>query len=374
MEPLKFGIVGVGGMGAAHVDMMIEMAETELVAVADVNPETAQKAAEKSGAKAFGDYKELIQNGGIEAVLIATPHYFHPPVAEFAAQHGVHVMSEKPIAVTVSAADKMVETCKKHGVMLGVMFQQRVSAARIKMHEMVANGELGDLHRVTIYSPWYRTQAYYDMGSWRGTWKGEGGGILMNQAPHTMDQFVWIGGMPKSVQAIVTTRHHNIEVENTGVAIFDYGDGKLGWLYASTAEVPGGGERFEVAGDKGMLSHEGDSLRFYELEERLSQHIPTAPNGFGAPAGKWIDVPFDDKKSGNHGDVTKAFVRAVRANDESLMVATGEDGLRALEIANGMLLAGFTHEEVELPVDRARYDDMLKRLCEGASPDSFRKK
>src|SRR5690606_16571257 len=116
--------------------------------------------------------------GGVEAIVIATPHYFHPPIAEFAASKGVHVLSEKPIAVSVKAGAQMVQTCKDNNVMLGVMFQLRLNAVRAKMHQLIADGAIGNIMHISMEVPWYRTQFYYNMGSWRGTWKGEGGGVL----------------------------------------------------------------------------------------------------------------------------------------------------------------------------------------------------
>ena len=351
MQPLKFGIIGVGGMGGGHAKNLVQMEEAELVAVADVDDETAQRVAGQTGARAFTDGERLIREAGVEAVIIATPHYFHPPLAQCAAQHGVHVLSEKPVGVSVAAADAMIESCKAAGVLLGVMFQQRTEASRRKMKQMLGDGVLGDLHRVSMAVPWYRSQAYYDSGSWRGTWKGEGGGILMNQAPHSLDQFVWLGGVPRTVQGIAGTRLHNVEVETTALSIFDYGDGKVGWLYVSTAEVPGG-ERIEVAGDQGILLWESGKLRHFVLEGSLAEHLRTSTAMFGSPKGAWHDIEVEKQPAG-HTEVVKAFVRAVRENDESLLVATGQDGLAALELGNAMLLAGYTRREVQLPLDRA---------------------
>jgi len=371
LEPVKIGVVGVGGMGGGHARSMHQIEEVTLAAVADVNPETAAKVAEETGAKAFDSYEEMIKKGGLEAVLIATPHYFHPPMAEFAAKHGVHVLSEKPVAVSVAAADKMIKTCKDKGVMLGVMFQQRTDPARLQIRKMLDDGLLGDLHRVAMTVPWYRPQAYYDSGAWRGTWKGEGGGVLMNQAPHNLDQFVWLGGSPQSVQALALTRHHKIEVDNTALSIFDYGNGKVGWLYVSTAELLTG-ERLELAGDKGALVLDGGKLRHYQLEQPMSEHLPSEPSMFGGIKGEWHDIEIEPAPSG-HTEVTRAFAKAIRANDESLMVATGEDGVKALEIANAMLMAGFTHKEVKLPLDRSKFEKMLKKLQNGATRDEFYK-
>lgn len=371
MEPVRFGVVGVGGMGGNHARSFKDIEEANLVAVADVNEATAQKVSEETGAKAFTDAKDLIDNGGVEAILIATPHFFHPPVAEYAASKGVHVLSEKPIAVTVAAADAMIAACEKGGVYLGVMFQQRTENVRRKMKEMIDGGEIGEIHRISMTAPWYRPQAYYGSGAWRGTWKGEGGGILMNQAPHSLDQFVWLaGGSPQTVQAIADTRLHNIEVENTAMAICDFGGGKTGYFYASTAEVPGG-ERVEIAGDKGVLTLDDRGLRFFELQTPLASHLATATGPFEAPKGSWREIAVE-KGGAGHTGVTRAFCQAIQGKDPSLMVAEGREGLQALELANAILTAGYTRSQVTLPLNRAAFDAMLEKLQNGVKPQELR--
>jgi len=363
MNPVRFGIVGVGGMGGHHAKTLGQMPETQLVAVADLNPDTAQRVASETGARAFSDSRALLESG-VEAVLIATPHPFHAAVTREAATRGVHVLSEKPLAVSSSEADAMIAGCNEAGVLLGVMFQQRTDGARLAMRGMIQRGELGALHRISMTAPWYRTQAYYDSGSWRGTWKGEGGGILMNQAPHSLDQFVWLfGRSPSSVLAICETRLHNIEVENVAVALCDYGEGVTGQFYASTSDVPSG-ERVEIAGDRGLLVHDEHGLRFLELVTPLSQHLREAKGGFDTPERAWRTVEHSNEVEA-HVKVVVAFARAVRENDASLLVASGRDGLAALELANAILLAGATRREVSLPLSRAGFDDLLRALQEG---------
>jgi predicted dehydrogenase len=357
-------------MGGHHARAFKDFEEGTLVAVADVNSETANKVADETGATAYTDANVLIDSGTVEAIIIATPHFFHPPVAKYAASRGVHVLTEKPVAVTVSAADEMIEAAEKGGILLGVMFQQRTENVRIKMKEMIDGGELGQVHRISMTAPWYRPQAYYGSGAWRGTWKGEGGGILMNQAPHSLDQFVWLaGGSPKSVQAIAQTRLHTIEVENTAMAICDFGDNKTGYFYASTAEVPGG-ERVEIAGDKGLLTLDDRGLRFFALESPISVHLPTATGAFEAPKGEWRDIEVE-KGSGGYHAVIRAFCNAIRANDPSLMLADVREGLKALELANAILTAGYTRKEVQLPLDRALFDKNLELLQNGANPSEL---
>ncbi len=368
MKPVKYGVIGVGGMGAGHCSLLHEMPETELVAVADVNAETAKTTGEKYGAKPFIDYKKMIRSGGVEAIAIVTPHFFHPVIAQYAAQHGVNVMTEKPLAVTVKAGDKMIASCAEAGVLLGVMFQQRLQPWRKKMRELVQAGELGALHRISMSVPWYRTQAYYNSGSWRGTWKGEGGGVLMNQAPHSLDQFIWLGGQPKSVQAIATTRLHDIEVENTAAAIFDYGTGQIGQFYVSTAEIALA-ETVEIVGENGALVWDGKTLRRQKPESPINEHMRTAQGNSGND-GTWSEIELEDAAEGV-GEVHRAFARAIRENDPSLMIANGEDGLRSLELANSILLAGYTRREVQLPLDRNAFERTLKKLQAGTKPQEL---
>jgi len=369
MKAVKFGVIGVGGMGGTHCKSLHEMPETELAAVADVNEETARVVGEKYDAPFFTDTKKLIRSGGVEAIIIVTPHYFHPPIAQYAARHGVHVLSEKPIAVSVKAADKMVRDCHVEGVLLGINFQQRTESWRKKVHDLVHSGAIGTIHRISMTAPWYRTQNYYDSGAWRGTWKGEGGGVLMNQAPHSLDQFLWIGGQPQSIQAIATTRLHTIEVENNVAAICDYGNGKVGTFYVSTAEA-GTPETLEVVGDKGALIWREGKLRQLKLSPSITEHVKTGAM-WDRPEGSWSEVALPEDRGGRPDLVLSAFARAVRKNNPALMIADGEDGVRALELANSLLLAGYTRREVKLPLDRNTFERMLKKLQNGAKPEEF---
>lgn len=370
MQPVKVGIIGVGGMGKSHVNVLTGLEEADLVAVSDVNEETVNTVAQETGAKPYTNYEDLIVNGGVESVVIATPHYFHPPIAEFAAAHGKHVLTEKPIAVTVKAGAHMVQACKENNVMLGVMFQLRLNAVRAKMHSLIAEGAIGNIMHITMEVPWYRTQAYYDMGSWRGTWKGEGGGVLMNQSPHNFDQMNWLmGEMPQSVQSIVLTRLHQIEVDNTALAIFDYGNGKVGSIYVSTAEAITT-ERIEVSGDLGALRYEGGKLTHYTLEESLSKHLRETPTN-SAIKGEWSDVEVTED-SGSTKEMHRAFLKAVSENDASQIIVTGEDGLRSLEMANAILMAGYTRREVKFPLDYNAVQELFDKLCAGDSPESLR--
>jgi predicted dehydrogenase len=362
-EPVRIGVIGVGQIGGLHAHRMAQLDEVRVVAVADIEAERARAIGEAIGARVFSGHRDLIRKGDVEAVLIATPHPQHGPVATYAARWGVHVLTEKPLAVTVADAEQVVTTCRAHGVLLGVMFQQRTDPAWRTIKRLVDAGALGRVYRISLVTSAYRPQAYYASAAWRGTWEGEGGGVLMNQAPHALDLFLWLGGMPRAVQGIAATRLHAIAVEDVALAICDYGGGKVGWIYATTAEVAGA-DRLEVVGERGVLVWQDGQVRQLILEVPLPIHQRTSPDLFGQPGSAWRDVAVVPAAYG-HMEVVKAFARAVQAQDESLLVATGDDGRRAVEFANAILLASYSRCQVALPLNRRRYARLLRRLQRG---------
>ena len=362
MKKVRFGIIGCGAMGGGHARQIAEAKSRQfcLTAVADTAVERAEDLAGQLGLEAFDDGYELIGSGLCDAVIVATPHYFHPPLTIAAARKGLHVLTEKPVAVSVGAARAMVRECSRRRVGLGVMFQQRNRANMKKLKQMVAAGAVGEIFRCQmICSSWYRTQAYYDSGAWRGTWDGEGGGILLNQAPHSLDLFQWICGMPGRVIATVGTRTHKIEVENTANAILEYGGGRTGYIYASTAEAPGM-EQLLVAGDRGTLIAEGGKLRHARVSVSLKKHLMIAKAGFGQPKCTWRQVPLPASDS-RHIAITRAFVGHILRGTP--MAATGKEGINELELSNAIYLSGYMHTPVELPVRAADMERLLTRLA-----------
>ena len=357
MEPVKLGLIGLGGMGKSHLDKEVGLEEVRFTAVADARREVADEVGAKLGIPAYYSAEALIASGQCEAVLIAAPHPFHPPIAQQAAAAGLHVMTEKPLAVTVAEGDAMLAAARRAGVLLGIMFQTRTVPIYRKAKELLDSGAIGRVYRTTlIASNWYRSQAYYDSGDWRGTWAGEGGGVIMNQAPHSIDLFIWLGGMPSRVTASVETRFHRIEVEDTATAILEYPDGKTGLFYATTAEWPGE-NRIEFTGESGKLVIDGQqSLRLYRMPKPIRDELAIG-SMWGKPTpGEWEDVPFENEPA-SHASVVRQFARAIRLGEP--LVADGEDGLRALEFANAVLLSGSRARPITVPVDRAEYSAFL---------------
>jgi len=354
---VRVGVVGVGGMGSGHCQTMQTIEEMKLAAVADVNPARAQEIGEKFGVPHFTSHKELLKARAVDAVVIATPHYFHPPIAIDAFKAGLHVLSEKPIGVRIGMAEKMVRAARKSRKVFCVMFQMRTTAAVKKAQEIVQAGELGPIKRTLLVSPEFRSQAYYDSGSWRATWAGEGGGVLLNQAPHIMDVFVMLGGMPSKVYGVCRTLMHDIEVEDHAEAVLEYPNGAAGYLYVSTCEV---GERvLEIVGDKGLLRLAGNKLSFWRCEPSVSRFNRTNREMWGAPRVQPVELDVQECDNGHHV-ILRNFARAILHREP--LIAPGQVGLGSLELANAIILSSFRKKPVGIPIDRQAYHKLIERL------------
>lgn len=358
MEKVRCGIIGTGGMGMGHVNYMPKMEEIELTCVCDINPDAASAASEKGQVPSFTDPSALLESGLADMVIIATPHYYHAPIAIEAFKRGIHVLSEKPITVTVSQADAMIAAARESGKKFGVMYQMRSSARYQAARRLVEEGQLGEIYRTSLIMGWFRSQAYYNSGTWRATWTGEGGGVLINQAPHFLDLFTWLGGLPSTINSQVRTRLHDIEVEDEAFALLEYANGATGYLYASTTEAPST-ERIEICGDQGKLVLDGGSLRFWKLDRGIRDFSENAENMWGGPKAEEVPVEYE-KSGGGHADITRNFACAILRGEP--LIAPGEEGLNAVEMINGVILSGKTGEPVSVPVDRQRYDDLLEEL------------
>ncbi|MCE5279666.1 MAG: Gfo/Idh/MocA family oxidoreductase [Planctomycetaceae bacterium] len=365
MNKVRFGVVGLGNMGSGHA---VQIAASKnraisLAAVCDIVPEKAEAFGRQCKVPHFLDAQAMFDSGLIDAAIIAVPHYWHAPLTIRAARAGLHVLCEKPMASTIGPARAMVAECKKLRKALGCVLHHRSRSIMIKMNELVSRGVVGEVFRAQLVcSNWFRTQAYYDSGAWRGTWDGEGGGVLINQAPHHLDLFAWIAGMPKRVLGLLSTRAHKIEVEDTANFLLDYGKGKVGYIYATTAEEPGY-EQFMVCGDKGTLVCEGGKLKLGKLAVPVSKHImgSTQAGAGGAEQGiEWSEVTLPKDEGGRHIMMVEAFAKHILKGTP--MYITGEEALNELELSNAMYLAGYEGRSVELPVQADQIDRLIRRL------------
>ncbi len=362
MDRVRFGVVGTGGMGRHHCKLLREIEEIELTAVCDADPETAERVGAELGVRSFSSHEELLDAGVVDAVVIATPHWQHPDIAVAAFERGVHVMCEKPLAVTASGADRMIEAQRRSGCRFGVMFQWRTDPVYRRARQLVRSGAIGELYRTLTISSHFRSQAYYDSGSWRATWEGEGGGVLLNQAPHNLDIFTWIGGMPSSVSARCETRMHRIEVEDVASAMLRYPNGAHGYIHTSTVEHPGT-DLMEFCGDLGKITISGGRLRLARIPGGIRSFSDTTDRMFGGIRSEWEEVACDPRPTG-HREIHRNFAAAILHGEP--LYAPGHDSAGSVELANAMILSSARNREIPLPLPRREYDRFIQDRIEEA--------
>lgn len=358
MEKVRMGVIGLGGMGQGHINKIRQVPEAKLTAVSDVDSEITKKISQEQNVPGFTDYEELLESDLIDAVLIATPHYFHPEIGIAAMERNLHCLSEKPIAVSVSAADKFLQAAKKSGVVFAVMYQKRTLPEIRLARKLIKSGRLGRIRRTSMIEPNYRTQAYYDSGTWRATWKGEGGGVLINQAPHGIDLFCLLGGLPSKVTAKVRTYLHKIEVEDEACALLEYPDGAWGYYYTTTNEAPKR-SYMEISGDKGKLLYQGGSLKFYSLKSSIPEFTFSSKDIWAAPGVAEEKLELPQCETGNK-EIIRNFCRSILFKEK--LIAPGEEGIWSVEFINALILSGKKNEPVDIPVDREEYEGLLSEL------------
>lgn len=369
MDEVRIGIIGIGGMGRSHVGYLSagEVSGARLAAVADVSPAALAWAEQKFGDKVarFDNAEALLDSGQVDAVIIATPHYFHPTYAVAAMKRGIHPLVEKPAGVYTRQVREMNEEAERTGLVFGIMFNQRTRGTHQKMKKIVESGELGEIKRTHyVITNWFRTQAYYDSGGWRATWEGEGGGVLVNQAPHNLDLWQWICGMPKRVRAFCGFgRYHDIEVEDDVTAYVEYPNGATGVFITTTGEAPGT-QTFEIVGDRGKLVLEGDGkLTFHRTVSSVSQFLRESPEGFAKPETWKCEIPTSGGEE--HKGVTKNWVRAIR--EGTPLLADGKEGINGVTLANAMQLSAWTDEWVNLPIDEDLFYNKLQEQIKNST-------
>lgn len=363
-QPLRYGIIGVGNMGTSHFNyyMQGQLKEMRLTAVADINPERLEMVKEElPEVLCFNSAEELMDSGACDAVVIATPHYSHPDFTIYALNKGLHVLAEKPAGVYTKRVREANEVAAKSDKVYALMYNQRTNCLYRKLREIVQGGEYGEIRRVNwIITDWYRTQSYYDSGGWRATWSGEGGGVLLNQAPHNLDLWQWICGMPSKIRAFCHEgKWHNIEVEDDVTIYAEYPNGATGVFITTTGDAPGT-NRLEITMDKGHVICEDGKLKLYTLETPTSVHSATAAGGFSKPKGSWSEVETDGYNP-QHVGVLNAFAAHIVRGEP--LVARGEEGILGLSISNAAHLSSWLGKPVELPVDEDLFYKMLQEKC-----------
>ncbi len=367
MEPTRIGIIGYGNIGSAHAQCLASgsIRDLKLTAICDIDERRLLNAKEAvPSVSLYASYEELLSSGCVDAVVISVPHYLHSPIAVKAFERGLHVLSEKPAGVYIQQAEQMNEAARKSGKVFGIMFNQRTNSLFQKARELVQSGQLGQTKRlVWIITNWYRTQAYYDSGNWRATWAGEGGGVLLNQAPHNLDLWQWIFGMPTRLRASCPVgKYHNIEVEDEAMIYAEYDNGATATFLTSTGEAPGT-NRLEITGDRGKLVIEDGKLKFWELDESERDFCFGDKSGMGQPSYSYHE--FDQQPETGHAGILQNFSDAIAHGAE--LLAPGFDGLHELSISNAAYLSSWTDQWVNLPNDGSAFLEQLKKRIEASN-------
>lgn len=358
---VRLGIIGLGIMGAMHANHALQrkVSGLRLAAVVDSAPE--RLAQYNDDVAKFDDAIAMMDSGAVDAVVIATPHYSHTPLGVAALERGLHVLVEKPISVHKADCERLLSAWKNSDQVFAAVFNQRCNPLYRKLRELIQTGALGAIQRINwIITDWYRTDAYYRSGGWRATWRGEGGGVLLNQCPHNLDLWQWLFGMPDKVTAVCQLgRHHPIEVEDAVTAIFEYDSGATGVFVTSTGEAPGV-NRLEVAADRGRVVIENGQLTFYQTVHSVAEHTRTADHGFIAPEHWRVEIPTATAGPG-HLDILQNFADAILRG--APLIAPASEGALSVELANAMLHSTFTQAPVVLPLDAAAYEaELTKRF------------
>ena len=368
MEKVRIGVIGAGAMGTAHARHLFE-GKTEgalLVALCDIDPQRrAELHAQFPKVPVFEDAEQLLESALCDAVVIATPHYDHPEIGIRAFARGLHVLSEKPMAVRLSAAQAFARAAAESKKAFCVMFNQRTDPLFIKARELVQSGKIGVPKRLNwIVTNWYRTQKYYDSGAWRATWSGEGGGVLMNQAPHNLDLWQWIFGMPERVRAFCGTgRYHHIEVEDEAMICGAYKNGATAFFHASTGEYPGT-NRLEIAGDRGKLLLESGKLKLWRLQEPEREVCFKSTDSFARIPMEYEEMSFPGV-SNPHGVMLQNFVDHILKG--APLISDGRDAVNEVALCNAAYLSAWEDRWVALPPDTDLFDRALAARA-AASP------
>jgi predicted dehydrogenase len=358
IKSLRHVVIGVGaGVFVMHRPAL-EWETVELVAVSDINAELGQPRATELGCAFYTDHRAMLADTRPDVAVILTPHPFHAPIAIDCLEAGCHVLVEKPMAIHVAEADAMIETAARANRLLTVNFQQRSRPEVQTARKLIQEGRLGEIQHVDMVEMWTRTASYFQLASWRATWAGEGGGVLMNQAPHDLDILCYLMGMPSRVAAWTRTVLHQIETEDTVQAMLEWPNEALGSLHITTAEA-GQPQRLEIVGTGGYLRIERGELVFEQFDTDLREFVLQSPNPYSQPAKQLIPVALEPR-AGDNLSIWRSLHAAILQGTP--LIVDGIAGRMSLELANAMIFASHTRQEVEFPLDRQAYAALLEDL------------
>ncbi len=382
MEEVRLGIIGYGSQGGFYGSLLKEGRVDGMVlgAVAEIDETVDEKIrGDFPDATIYRDYKEMIDSGDVDAIITTVPHYLHPEMAMYALERDIHVLNEKPAGVYTKQVKELNEFAQsKDNVTYAIMFNQRNNPLYQRIKEIVDNGEIGELRRTNwIITTWWRPQAYYEQSDWRATWGGEGGGVLVNQAPHQLDLIQWIAGVPQSVYSKVAYGfRRDIPVEDEVTAVFEYENGATGTFITATHDILGT-DRLEIHGDSGkIIVDDSTKVTVYRMpksENDLNKEMDVedvAKLFMGElDTDELYEVEtFEADASAawgeQHAGVLTNFAQHILNGEE--LLAPGSDGINGVRLANAIHLSDWTDKEVSLKDfdDDLYLEELNKRIRE----------
>jgi len=357
MEIVRLGIVGLGNMGKAHL-ANIRAGKVQGLRVTALCESVGTIPPLVEGETPFTDVNAMIHSGKIDAILICTPHFSHTTIGIEALKNGLHVLVEKPISVHKADCERLIAAHTNKKQIFAAMFNQRTNAVFKKVKDLLDSGELGEVRRVHWeVTNWFRTNYYYATGGWRGTWKGEGGGVLMNQCPHNLDLFQWMFGMPDKVRGFCQFgRYHEIEVEDNVTAFMEYNNGTTATFVTSTGEAPGA-NKLEISAEQGRLTiTDGTQIHFQRNRQQMSKFCMEAEAAFAMPENWHMSIPTE-QSGGQHTEILQNFTNAILKDE--LLLSPAEQGIHSVELANAILLSTWLDKTIDLPFDSSEYEKLL---------------
>jgi predicted dehydrogenase len=372
-DKVRLGIIGLGTQGSTYAKMIADgdVPNTVIGAIADTDPEVKTKAAELyPGVPFHDDYVALLDSGDVDAVVTTVPHYLHPEMGIAALTRGIHALVEKPAGVYTAQVKELLAFAQaKPELTFAIMFNQRNNPLYRRLKEILDAGEIGAIRRSNwIITTWWRPQGYYEQSEWRATWGGEGGGVLVNQAPHQLDLWQWLCGVPKSVYSKVAYGfRRNIAVEDEVTAVVDYGDGATGVFVTATHDLVGT-DRLEILGEQGKIVVENSKTatvtRLVKPERELSEGLSMEDvrkifMGQAKTDEMYTQevIEFDSVWGAQHAGVLENF--AANILDGTPLIAPGTDGINGVRLANAIHLSSWTGREVALDFDEDEYLTLL---------------
>jgi predicted dehydrogenase len=333
------GLIGGGNISETHARAARAIPGVEIAAVCGTNAEKVSRLCREYGGKAYADLDEFLAHRPMELVAIGSPSGLHAEQGIAAARRGMHVLTEKPVDITVERTDALIAETRKAGVQLGVFFQDRCKPDILSVKNAVDAGVLGKPILVDARVKWYRPPDYYANSRWRGTWDLDGGGALINQAVHTLDLMLWVFGEVKTVQAMSKTALHAIEAEDTLIAMLEFSNGALGVLQAATSVFPGYPRRLELTGSEGTLIIEQDRLLAADLKNPPADLLKRSEADKNPSSSSQV---VSDARG--HQAVLEDFLLAIRTNTKPR--CDGQEGRRSLTLVQAIYEACRTGKRV----------------------------